>query len=116
MATKTIKTPKFVNGKPTADIEEIQIDDLGTSSWGPKDKHTLINTKIPRVDAPLKTTGAAKYTHDIRAKGMLHGRFVSSTRAHARVTTVDLSAAQKIEGVKAVLPVVPEGGEVRYEG
>src|SRR6476659_7711209 len=114
MATKTIKVPKMLNGQPTGETEDLIVDDLGTSSWGPKDKHALINTKLPRVDGPFKTTGTAKYTHDIRAKGMLHGRLVTSTRAHARLTSVDLTAAKNLEGVKAVLPIIPEGGEVRF--
>src|ERR1700761_6515497 len=116
MATKTIKVPKMVNGAPTADVEEIQVEDYGITAWGPKDKHRLINTKQPRVDAPFKTTGTAIYTHDVRLPGMLHARLVSSPHAHASVTSIDTSAALKIDGVKAALNVVEAGAEVYYEG
>ena len=59
MAIKTIKVPKFVGGVPTDQVEEIQVQDNGTSTWGDKSKHRLINTKLPRVDGPFKTTGTA---------------------------------------------------------
>jgi xanthine dehydrogenase YagR molybdenum-binding subunit len=116
MATKTIKVPKMLNGKPTGEVEEIKVEDYGTSSWGPRDKHALINTRLPRVDGPNKTTGTAIYTHDVRVPGMLHGALVTSRFAHARVTGIDTAAALKIPGVKVAMPIVNEGGEVYYEG
>ena len=116
MATKTIKVPKIVNGAPTDQVQEIQVEDLGTSSWGPKTKHRLINTKVPRVDAPYKTTGTAVYTYDVKVPGMLHGRLVISPRSHQRVTKIDTSAAEKLDGVKAVLTIVAENGELYHEG
>src|SRR5262245_2995040 len=116
MATKTIKVPKFVNGAPTDQVEEIQVEDYGNQSWGPKDKHRLINTKVPRVDSPNKTTGTAFYTHDIRLPGMLHARFVTSPHAHAKITSVDVAPALKINGVKAAVPCPQPNDEVYYEG
>src|SRR5262245_60029992 len=112
MATKTIKVPKFANGVPTAEVEEIQVEDYGNASWGPKDKQRLLNTKVQRVDSPLKTTGKAQYTHDVRLPGMLQARLVTSPYAHAKVTSIDITAAQKIEGVRAILPIVQEGEEI----
>ena len=73
MATKTIKSPKFVNGAPTAEVEVIQVEDYGNSSWGPKDKHRLLNTRLTRVDAPFKATG----TGSIRRLGRRSRRRVS---------------------------------------
>ena len=116
MATKTIKVPKMLNGAPTGEVDTIQVEDYGVATWGPKTKHRLLNTHLPRVDAPNKTTGTAIYTHDVKVPGMLHGRLVTSIHAHARITSIDISAAQKIPGVKAVLPIVAAGGEVIYEG
>jgi xanthine dehydrogenase YagR molybdenum-binding subunit len=116
MATKTIKVPKMVNGVATGDVEEIQVEDYGNQSWGPKDKHRLLNTKIPRVDAPYKTTGTAVYTHDVSVPGMLHGRLLVSPYAHARLVSLDTTAALKIDGVKAVMSIVNEGGEIYHQG
>ena len=116
MAMKTIKVPKMVNGGPSGAVEEIQVEDFGASSWGPKDRHRLLNTRLTRVDAPFKSTGTATYTHDVRVPGMLHGRLVTSPHAHAKVTSIDTAPALKINGVKAVLPIVDEGGEIYHEG
>jgi xanthine dehydrogenase YagR molybdenum-binding subunit len=116
MATKTIKVPKLVNGAPTAEVVEIQVEDFGNTSWGPKDKHRIINTKQQRVDAPFKTTGTAVYTHDVRLPGMLHGRFVTSPHAHAKIVSIDSTAAMKIPGVKAIMPIPQPNDEIFHEG
>jgi xanthine dehydrogenase YagR molybdenum-binding subunit len=51
---------------------------------------------------------------------MLYARILRSPHAHARVRSIDLSAAEKAPGVKAVLPIVdlskPETAVVRYQG
>ena len=108
---KTIKVPKVVNGVPSE--VEIEIDDVAGPTWGPNDKHRLLNTRLPRADGPAKTTGTAIYTHDVRLPGMQFGRFVCSPHARAKVTRIDTSAAEKLPGVTAV---VPFGKSVRYEG
>jgi xanthine dehydrogenase YagR molybdenum-binding subunit len=115
MAKKKIKVPKVVNGVPMGE-EEIEVDDTAGPSWGPNDKHRLLNKRITRVDGAVKATGVAMYTQDVRLPGMLIGRFLTSPHAHAKVTKLDLAPAQAIKGVKAVLPVVKVDGEVRYEG
>jgi xanthine dehydrogenase YagR molybdenum-binding subunit len=114
--TKKIKAPKFVDGKPTGPVEEFEVTDYGNTEWGPKDKHRLVNTRIPRVDSPFKTTGTAIYTHDVRAPGMHHARLVGSPHAHATLTSLDISAAMKVPGVKLVLPIVQPGAEILFEG
>src|SRR5579871_2113125 len=98
---KKIKVPKVVNGQET--IVEIEVDDTGGPVWGPKDAHTILNKAIERVDGPAKVTGRAKYAYDVRPKGLLYGRILRSPHACAEVTSVDTSAAEKVEGVKAVM-------------
>jgi xanthine dehydrogenase YagR molybdenum-binding subunit len=108
---RTIKVPRVVNGVPSE--VEIEVDDSDGPSWGANDKHRLLNTYLPRADGPAKTTGTAIYTYDVRLPGMVHGRFVVSPHAHAKVKNVDVTAAQNIRGVLAVIPF---GKEVRFEG
>jgi len=69
--------------------------------WGPKNQHRLINTKLPRVDAPLKVSGTAFYTYDIRLPGMLIGRLLLCPHAKASIKKLDLKPALAIPGVKA---------------
>ncbi len=87
-----------------------------TLSWGPNDQHRLLNTRLPRVDFPYKTTGTADYAHDAKFPGMLHGRILISPHASARVTSLDLSPALKIPGVKAAVARVDPGDTLRFEG
>ena len=62
----------------------------------------VIGRSVPRFDAVQKVTGKAVYTADVRLSGMLFGRRVVSTVPHARVVTIDTSAAERHPGVRAV--------------
>lgn len=61
-----------------------------------------VGKRVPRIDGRFKATGAAKYPSDISLPGMLYGRLISSTLPHARITSIDTSAAERHPGVKAV--------------
>jgi xanthine dehydrogenase YagR molybdenum-binding subunit len=103
---KKIKVPKVVNGVET--MVEIEVDDDAGPGWGPNDKHTLLNHRLTRVDAPLKVSGAALYTYDVRPAGMLYGRVLRSPHAHARVLRVDASEARRMPGVRAIVGATDE--------
>ncbi|MBV9742810.1 MAG: molybdopterin-dependent oxidoreductase, partial [Acidobacteriia bacterium] len=57
----------------------------------------------PRIDALQRVTGAATYTGDRRLPGMLYARVLRSPHPHARIKRIDISKAQAIGGVKAIL-------------
>jgi xanthine dehydrogenase YagR molybdenum-binding subunit len=61
-----------------------------------------IGKPMPRLDAVQKVTGKARYTFDIQLPGMLWGRLVVSSRPHARVKSIDTSAAERYPEVRAV--------------
>lgn len=54
-------------------------------------------------DVVAKVTGQAKYAEDFRAEGMLFCRLLTSPMPHARVRSIDASAALEMPGVVAVL-------------
>jgi aerobic carbon-monoxide dehydrogenase large subunit len=58
---------------------------------------------IKRSEDPRILTGAGRYVDDIKLPGMLHAAFVRSPLAHARVLSVDASAARALPGVVAAL-------------
>jgi carbon-monoxide dehydrogenase large subunit len=60
-------------------------------------------TSVKRAEDPRILTGAGRYVDDIKLPGMLHAAFVRSPLAHARVLSVDASAARALPGVVAVL-------------
>ena len=62
-----------------------------------------IGTNVKRVDALDKVTGRAKYTDDLTDKGALVAKIVHSTIANGLVKRVDVSEAEKIEGVVKVV-------------
>jgi xanthine dehydrogenase YagR molybdenum-binding subunit len=101
-----------------AQVPEVQAPaaagDAGRFAW-PK-QPTLLSHKVARVDGPAKVQGAAKYSYDISRPGMLYGRILRSPHAHARVKSIDLSAAQRLPGVRAVLAHVEPGTRVMYQG
>jgi CO/xanthine dehydrogenase Mo-binding subunit/aerobic-type carbon monoxide dehydrogenase small subunit (CoxS/CutS family) len=70
----------------------------------------------PRVEAPAKVTGTAKYTVDIRHDGQLEGVILRSNAAHAKITNLDLEAARAIPGVAAAVSLLGEDGIVRFVG
>ena len=55
------------------------------------------------VDAAGKTTGAGKYADDLSLPGMLIGRILHSPYPHARIKSIDISRAEKLDGVVAVV-------------
>jgi xanthine dehydrogenase YagR molybdenum-binding subunit len=88
-------------------------------SWPTPDKRKLLGTRQLRVDAPVKVTGRAKYTYDLVRPNMLYGIMVRSPHAHARITAIDTSAAEKMPGVKAVWVIKKPGtpnAEVQWGG
>ncbi|HEX6557987.1 MAG TPA: molybdopterin cofactor-binding domain-containing protein, partial [Longimicrobiales bacterium] len=56
-----------------------------------------------KVNSIGKVTGAAVYTDDITFPGMLHGKILRSPHPHARILSIDVSAAAALEGVHAVV-------------
>src|SRR5438874_175678 len=62
-----------------------------------------IGQGIPKPDAFLKATGTASYAGDIRLPGMLEAKVLRSIHPHARIISVDTSAAEALPGVFAVV-------------
>ena len=63
----------------------------------------LIGTPMRKIEGLDKSTGRAIYTDDIVLPGMLHGKILRSPYPHARIVSIDVSAAEKLEGVHAVI-------------
>ncbi|MGR6920046.1 molybdopterin-dependent oxidoreductase [[Actinomadura] parvosata] len=66
-------------------------------------------TAPARVEAMEKITGRARYTTDVRLDGQLEGAIIRSTRAHARITSVEVGHAH-------VVDLLPPDRIVRYAG
>lgn len=65
--------------------------------------YRVIGTRPIRHDGIDKVTGRALYGADVQLAGLLHGRVLRSPHAHARIKSIDASAALKLPGVVAVV-------------
>ncbi|MDQ4042011.1 MAG: molybdopterin-dependent oxidoreductase, partial [Actinomycetota bacterium] len=61
-----------------------------------------VGRALRRKEDPRLITGRAMYTDDIAPPGTLHAAIVRSPEAHARIVSIDTSAAAAIPGVTAV--------------
>jgi xanthine dehydrogenase YagR molybdenum-binding subunit len=61
-----------------------------------------IGRDTPRVDGPLKVSGAAQYTSDFHFPGMLYAVPVEATIANGKVVKLDTAVAEKMPGVRAI--------------
>ena len=63
---------------------------------------SYVGKRVPRVDAPDKAAGRAKYTADLCGKNALVAKVLHAPHAHALVKSINTEAALKVEGVEAV--------------
>ena len=85
-----------------------------------KPAYRWIGKRPIRHDGVDKVTGRAQYGADFSLPGMLHGKALRSTCAHARIKSIDTSAARALEGVKDVItgadfPEVSADGQIEGE-
>ena len=84
--------------------------------WPEAKERNLIGKRIKRIDGPAKSSGRAKYSFDINRPGMLFGKVLRSPYAHAKITSIDTSEAEKMDGVKAVRVIQKPGAEIKWAG
>jgi CO/xanthine dehydrogenase Mo-binding subunit len=64
---------------------------------------TLIGKRVPKLDAPEKALGLARYIEDLKLPRMLYGKILFAGRPHAQILDIDTSAAKAMRGVRAVI-------------
>jgi xanthine dehydrogenase YagR molybdenum-binding subunit len=97
----------FAVGVPGAAVrrEERKVPADEPRAWDADARLSVVGQPAPRIEGPEKVTGRARYCYDVRLPGMLHAAVVWSPYAHARIRSVDVSAAEKMPGVKAAYVV-----------
>ena len=63
----------------------------------------VIGKPLPKVDAVSRVNGQALYADDVVLPRTLHCKILRSPHPHARILSIDTSAARRIPGVKAVI-------------
>ncbi|HEY4957262.1 MAG TPA: xanthine dehydrogenase family protein molybdopterin-binding subunit, partial [Caldimonas sp.] len=111
--------PFGIAGRGLSDVTR-QIPADEPPALAPNAQLQVIGRPVPRQDGRDKVTGATRYTVDLKLPGMLHGRILRSTWPHARIRSVDVSAAQELPGVRAAIvlarPDDTSSSTVRYVG
>jgi CO/xanthine dehydrogenase Mo-binding subunit len=95
-------------------------------------EHRVAGKRLNRIDGIGKVTGTHVYAADFALPGMLFGKILRSTQAHARIARLDVSKVLALPGVRTVLtardvPMIRFGtaikdrtmfadGEVRFRG
>ncbi|MCK6449052.1 MAG: molybdopterin-dependent oxidoreductase [Planctomycetes bacterium] len=68
--------------------------------WG---DFRIVGSPKRKIDGLAKATGSAVYADDVVLPGMLHAKTLRSPLAHARIVSIDASAALALPGVHAVI-------------
>lgn len=76
--------------------------------------HKIIGKGERRVDAFGKVTGKTKFAADFNAGFQLYGKVLRSKYPHARIVKIDISKAEHLEGVEAVLTANDIPGEKTF--
>lgn len=84
--------------------------------WPKQGTASVLGQGIDRIDGIDKATGMGKYAYDITPPGTLHAKMLGSPHAHAKITAMDLTPAEKVPGVVAVMAMKEVGNELRWQG
>src|SRR5512142_1562291 len=91
---------------PQGDIKPWDLDSL--ASFRQMGRH------LPRLEAPLKVSGRAKYTYDVKLPGMLYGRLIGAAVPAGEIVSIDTKKAEALPGVRAVWTT--EQKTIRFAG
>jgi xanthine dehydrogenase YagR molybdenum-binding subunit len=93
---------------------EVSLPESEPTPWDIDADLLVVGKGVPRVEAPDKVSGRARYTFDLQMPGMLHGAILRCPLPHARLKRIDTSRAEADPSVRAVL--VLEEKEYPYAG
>jgi xanthine dehydrogenase molybdenum-binding subunit len=83
-------------------------------TWIVPEYNENVKRSMSRQDAYDKVSGQAVYTRDLSMPGMLYGKILASPFAHAKIVSMDTSAAKALMGVRDILKY--DDPDVRNEG
>lgn len=98
----------YIDGPVPETPEPVPVD--------PWSETRIIGKPLPRIDAYERVSGTAVYPYDVTLPDMLHAAVLRCPHAHAIVTRVDTSAAEKMPGVRAVITGATPGCDMPWHG
>lgn len=100
---KYIKDTENINLHYMEAVTDMRTEVPAASEEVDKQEFKIIGKYTPRIDGKKIVTGMAPYTHDIKLRGMLHGKILRSPHPKAEVISIDLSQARSLPGVEAAI-------------
>ena len=77
-------------------------------------RRDILGTSAHRPDGAAKVSGKFEFSSDLHAEHMLWGATLRSPHPFARIISIDLSAAYKINGVEAIITAQDVPGKKTY--
>ena len=74
--------------------------------------NTYIGQSITRVEDERLLTGRGRFVGDIARDGLLHAAILRSSMAHGRIRNIDVSAAMRLPGVRAIFTAADIDGAI----
>ena len=84
--------------------------------WPAQGERSIIGTRHNRLDGPWKVRGTAEYAYDRNLDNMIYAVLLHSPHAHAKILSVDVEPAKKIQGFRAAEMINPVGTEIQWQG
>lgn len=100
---KLVRSTREIEGRVEEVWALVDEEDLNVRPWQVSDDFAVVGKPRARADGPDRVSGRARYTVDLELSGMLHTAVLRSPYAHAKVVSLDLDAARRMPGVRAVL-------------
>jgi xanthine dehydrogenase YagR molybdenum-binding subunit len=96
-----VQTKVEIEGRTETRIVEMPA--FEPAAWGDDAELGIVGARVPRMDAPERVTGRARYTADIARPGMLHAVIIRSKIPRGTIRSFDASRALAMTGVLDVL-------------
>jgi xanthine dehydrogenase YagR molybdenum-binding subunit len=84
--------------------------------WDANTPLRVVGSDMDRVDGLAKATGRAKYSYDVTFPDLQQAMLLRSTIARGKLTRLDLDAARKLPGIRAVVALKDVGNKLRFVG
>ena len=103
----TGEMPRIFNSGNTGTLRSV-VSTAGTTGAMPpvqvrRGARPVIGVSIPNIESVKLATGQPTFTDDIQPQGMLYAALLTSPHAHAVIRSIDISDAQALPGVHAVM-------------
>jgi xanthine dehydrogenase YagR molybdenum-binding subunit len=102
VSRRFVKSQREMEGR-FEDVWVLVDDDDDLETWSSEADLTIVGRPAVRHDGPLRASGGARYTVDVALPGMLHAKVLRAPVSRGRVLSLDLDAARRTPGVRAVL-------------